>query len=68
MDTSDQLVQLLGTQMENSKIKVYKKNLSCKAYFRIAIAYCNLEFLAIQPETPRASYIFNIGNLWCLIT
>ena len=28
---------------------------------RIAIAYCNLEFLGIQPDTPRASYIFNIG-------
>ena len=30
--------------------------------FRIAIAYCNLEFLAIEPDTPRASYIFNIGK------
>jgi hypothetical protein len=29
---------------------------------RIAIAYCNLEFLAIQPETPSTSYIFNIGK------
>ena len=28
---------------------------------RIAIAYCNLEFLAIKSVTPRASYIFNIG-------
>ena len=28
----------------------------------IAIAYCNLEFLGLQPETPRTSYIFNIGK------
>ena len=29
---------------------------------RIAISYCNLEFLGLQPETPRTSYIFNIGG------
>ena len=35
----------------------------------IAIAYCNLEFLGLQPETPRTSYIFNIGtHTQCYIT
>ena len=31
-------------------------------YFSLAIAYCNLEFLGLQPETPKSSYIFNIGE------
>lgn len=29
---------------------------------QIAIAYCNLEFLGLQPETPKTSYIFNIED------
>ena len=27
----------------------------------MAIAYCNLEFQAIRPDTPKSSYIFKIG-------
>ena len=30
---------------------------------RIAIAYCNLEFQAILPGTPRTSFLFHIGNI-----
>ncbi len=29
---------------------------------RIAVAYCNLEFQATHPDTPKESYIFNVGN------
>ena len=29
---------------------------------RIVIAYCNLEFQAITEETPKASYVFNLGK------
>ena len=28
----------------------------------IAIAYCNLEFQALTLDTPRQSYVFNIGQ------
>ena len=30
--------------------------------YRIVIAYCNLEFQAITEETPKASYVFNLGK------
>ena len=29
---------------------------------RIVIAYCNLEFQAITEETPKPSYVFNLGK------
>ena len=31
------------------------------ATIRICVAYCDLEFLGLTPETPRQSYIFSIG-------
>jgi hypothetical protein len=33
-----------------------------RCHFRIAIAYCNLEFQAIQPGTPKTSYVFHMGE------
>ena len=36
----------------------------CLICFRIAIAYCNLDFQAISPGTPKSSYIFKIGNIF----
>ena len=30
---------------------------------RIVIAYCNLEFQAITEETPKPSYVFNLGKI-----
>ena len=32
------------------------------ATIRICVAYCDLEFLGLTPETPRQSYIFSIGK------
>ena len=29
---------------------------------KIAIAYCNLEFQAIHPDTSRESYTFHVGK------
>ena len=29
---------------------------------RIGIAYCNLEFQATHPDTPKESYIFQVGE------
>ena len=37
-------------------------NLCNACLFRIAIAYCNLEFQAIQPGTPKTSYVFHMGT------
>ena len=34
------------------------------ATIRICVAYCDLEFLGLTPETPRQSYIFSIGKIW----
>ncbi len=30
---------------------------------KIAIAYCNLEFQAALPDTPKESYIFHVGEI-----
>ncbi len=29
---------------------------------KLAIAYCNLEFQATLPDTPKESYIFHVGG------
>ena len=56
--------------MGNSETTPAKAQAWYFRYFlpRIAIAYCNLEFLGLQPETPKTSYIFNIGIKYSLFT
>ena len=36
----------------------------CTLFYRIAIAYCNLEFQALKEDTPKPSYVFHIGNIF----
>ena len=36
----------------------------CTLFYRIAIAYCNLEFQALKEDTPKPSYVFHIGDIF----
>ena len=61
-DTSGQSAASPGTRTESSEWSQQKETIINTRVCRIAISYCNLEFLGLQPETPRTSYIFNIGH------